>query len=256
MMTPNLVFVATRMEARPLRRALSRLPRDEKHLSRRAPGAAGPYPRWFITGIGPQAARECATRVLHFLSPDSVEDKLRPHVVLVTGLCGGLLPSIAEGTLVAYTHCLSAEPDRPPLTCSEVLPETYVASLAPRGLAIERLAGVTTAKLVASPADKAALASFGAGVVDMESYPIVEAAQEAGLLVAVLRVVSDAVGRGLPDFNPALKPDGGFSPAAAARIALRSPFRTASLVNANQRALRRLERALEAIFSCHAEGGS
>jgi hypothetical protein len=82
----------------------------------------------------------------------------------------------------------------------------------------------------------------------MESYSILEMATAAGIPAAVLRVVSDAVDRDLPDFNPALNDDGSLDGRKALRIALASPLLTARMLLANMRAMRQLGKALEIIL--------
>lgn len=71
----------------------------------------------------------------------------------------------------------------------------------------------------------------------------------AGAPVAVVRVVSDSLDREMPDFNPALKPNGEINRLAAARIAAQSPLRTLRFMALQRRALRELRSALECLLS-------
>jgi hypothetical protein len=82
----------------------------------------------------------------------------------------------------------------------------------------------------------------------MESYSILEIAATAGVPVAVLRVVADSLDRVLPNLNRALDDAGGLDGRKALRVALGSPVRTAKLLAANKRAMRRLTTALEIVL--------
>ncbi len=240
------VFVATRMEAQPLQRAMKRIDLEAQADGRRR--AYANQIRWFITGIGPQAASHCAARVFAPRHENLPLALRQPEVALVTGLCGGISPAFSAKTVIAYTRCLSHTPGSKPLDCSELLTATYIASLRAQGLACHRAVGITVPKIAASIAAKRELAQRGADVLDMESYPIIQAAEAAGVPIAVVRIVSDSVDQAIPDFNPALEPGGTVRRLAAARTAIRSPYLTACLLAANRRALRTLTDVLHALL--------
>lgn len=236
------VFVATRMEARAVERALGHAGRPPGNLA----GAAGEmHVERFITGIGPGPARDRAHTAFERMA---IGQSGLPEIALVTGLCGALSPSAHKSEILIYTHCSSTRPGDRLRVCSGELVERCTARMRTAGLECRRTAGLTTAKIVTSPADKHSLAKTGAEVVDMESYPIVEVAQNAGVQVLVLRVVWDVAEQPIPDFNSALTPGGRVRNLAATRIALRSPILTTRFLKSNHRALRRLRRALQAVF--------
>jgi hypothetical protein len=83
----------------------------------------------------------------------------------------------------------------------------------------------------------------------MESYSIMSVAREAGVQVAVLRVVSDSLDRRLPDLNRALNDSGGLDGRKALGVALRSPVATVRLLSANKRAMQRLAGPLEIVLN-------
>jgi nucleoside phosphorylase len=105
--------------------------------------------------------------------------------------------------------------------------------------------GITSPRIATTSNERAALAEFGAVVVDMESYPILSAAAKAGVPAVVLRVVSDSMDRELPDLNRALNEAGGLDGRKALKVALGSPIKTVKLLAANKRAMQRLTLALE-----------
>jgi hypothetical protein len=82
----------------------------------------------------------------------------------------------------------------------------------------------------------------------MESYSILEAAADAGVPVAILRVVSDSLDRVLPNLNRALNDAGGLDGRGALQVAVGSPVRTLRLLAANKRAMQKLTKALEIIL--------
>ncbi len=236
------IFAATPLEAKPVAKMMARNytgfnPRH-KIAGRIGPDAV----ELFVCGTGPQAAQARARRALE--ASECIPAK--PDAVLVVGLCGALSPRLAEGTVVAYTECLSAQENGKRF--SSHLATKLLTRLAAGGIACVGTVGITSSRIAASKAEKLALAASGAEVVDMESYPILQVAAGA-IPCAVLRAVSDSLDRRLPDFNPALQPDGRISRVAAARIAARSPLRTAQLVVASRRSMRKLVAALAVIFT-------
>jgi hypothetical protein len=77
---PHLLFAASEMEAQSARKITGS---NELVL--------------MICGMGPGNAKAKADAVLG--------TGAKPDAIVVIGLCGGLTPSLAEGTIVAYTEC-------------------------------------------------------------------------------------------------------------------------------------------------------
>jgi nucleoside phosphorylase len=149
---------------------------------------------------------------------------------------------------VTYSECRSTDASAPVLACSDRILDAIVDRLESSAVPCERVVGLTSARIATARSERLALANSGAHVVDMESYPIIEAASTAGVPAAVLRVVADSLDRELPDFNRALDDAGGLDGRKALKVALRSPVRTAQLLAANRRAMQHLTRALEVIL--------
>ena len=70
-----------------------------------------------------------------------------------------------------------------------------------------------------------------------------------GVPAVALRVVADAVDRGLPDFNRALNDAGGLDGRKALKVVLGSPLKTVRLLLANKRAMQHLNKALEIVLA-------
>jgi len=190
-----------------------------------------------ICGMGPGNAKAKADAVL------TTGDK--PDAIVVIGLCGGLTPSLAERTIIAYTECLSSEPGKPSLQCSKAITDSLVTTLLAAKIPCDWEVGITSARIATTRTERDNLAMSGAAVVDMESYPILSAAAKNGIPAVVLRVVSDSIDRELPDLNRALNDAGGLDGRKALKVALGSPIKTAKLLAANKRAIQRLTLALE-----------
>src|SRR5262245_48779605 len=218
-------FAASAMEAQPIRRM-------------GVPGLnstfrCGPNDVVVVMGgMGPLNARMKAD--VAFRPPFSAFAGSKPDAALVIGLCGGLTNSLPENRIVAYTECRSVERDKPTLRCPEKMVEAITGVLKPANILCDRVIGITSPGIATTPAQRATLAQIGATVVDMESYSVLGAAAAAGIPAAVLRVVSDAVDRELPDFNRALDDSGAIDGRKALRVALGSPLRTLKLVTGNR----------------------
>jgi nucleoside phosphorylase len=194
-----------------------------------------------ISGMGPGNARTKAEAVL------GPRDK--PDAIVVVGLCGGLTPSVAEGTIVAYTECRTSEPGKPSLRCSKSVTDTLMTALMAARIPCDWVVGITSARIATTRDERLILAKSGAAVVDMESYSIVSVAAGIGIPAVVLRVVSDSIDRELPDFNNALNEAGGLDGRKALKVALGSPLKTLKLLAANKRAMQRLAPALGVVLT-------
>lgn len=145
--------------------------------------------------------------------------------VVIAGVAGALTPDLCRGDLVAAT---------------EVYDEASGARAGgPGGRQVAAAVGalpapVLTARRIAPHPDarrrlRAAWIPAPA-VVDLETWPLVDAATRAGLPWAVLRAVSDTFGEGLPRYLEACRrADGSVDRAAVARAALARPWTLAAL---------------------------
>ena len=233
------IFAASPMEGEPVRKIAG-----ERHSSPMRCGANDFV--LIFSGMGPVNARSKAEVALGLKTEPSRTSK--PDAVLVIGLCGGLIESLSEGRVVAYTACKSTESAKQVLACSQNIVDSFITLLTSSGMVCDRALGITSSRIATNREERLALAESGAAVVDMESYSILEAAARAGVPAAVLRVVSDSLDRVLPNFNRALKDAGDLDGRKALRVALGSPVRTLKLLAANKRAMQGLTKALEIVL--------
>jgi hypothetical protein len=200
-----LLLVALEQELHSIARALGSAPRGGVVRGR----LAGSEVVALTVGMGGGARRAIADQ--------------RPRVVVSCGFSGGLDAALSPGDLVLATAVRGAGG------------EALVAPEAPRQAAARALDGlrclqgelVCSTAVAASPEDKRALARPGALAVDMESYPVAEAAEESGVPWLALRAIVDPLGSSLPPFTREARRD-YFWPAL--RYALSGPRAAAGLV--------------------------
>lgn len=120
----------------------------------------------------------------------------RPGVVIVAGYCGALDPSLSPGDIVISRMVARAG-------SAELLPDKGLVDAVRNEFHRRKTTFVysrllTTDHAVATTAEKLALWNeFGAAGVDMESYDLVAAAEQAGLPWIGVRVVLDAANTAL-----------------------------------------------------------
>ncbi len=165
-------------------------------------------------------------------------------LVLIAGVCGGLDPSLAAGSVILGRSLLTA--DRP-----EIVPVPAYYDAARR--ALRRAGGsfvaaslLTVERPIGSRADRTdAWNTYGAGGVDMETYALAEVAVRRGVAWLAVRTVVDEAAASLP---AALREwNGDTDDRAIAREALRNPrewLAYAKLALSMRRALSSLARAV------------
>jgi hypothetical protein len=131
------VFAASKMEGQPVEQIAGTNP-EGGSTPRPGPLRSGANELVLIIGgMGPKNARAKAREALGFASfPNEPHPSFgrKPDAVLVIGLCGGLTSSVTENGIVAFTDCLSTEPDKPPQQCSTTVTNSVVELLLSRGI--------------------------------------------------------------------------------------------------------------------------
>lgn len=164
-----------------------------------------------------------------------------PRRALIAGLCGSLAPGLVPGDVLLYA---SVEGEEGAIATDATLTLALATALVGAQSGIR---GLTIDRIATRVADKRALAELsGAHAVDMESYSLVRRLHDAGVTVAVLRIVSDGLGDDLPDLNAALR-DGALDGRALARAMGFQPLRAMRLIAGATRGLRVLRRSVRAI---------
>lgn len=166
--------------------------------------------RVFLCGSGDAAARAMKAR----LARGDV------GLVILAGICGGLDPSLAAGTLILCREVLMQGND--PLVPDPVVTERIRKRLHVRGASFVASRFLTVLAPAASKLEKRDLWNVhGAGGVDMETYQVASACKDAGVAWIAIRAVLDPAGRSLPGAARAWQGEG--DEAAIRREALRRP---------------------------------
>lgn len=136
------------------------------------------------------------------------------------GLAAGLTEGMAAGTLLLPAEILLT--DGSPCPIDPGWREAVLARAAGLRLSQERVA--CAGRVLATPADKRALAERGAAAADMESEAVAVAARRAGLPFLVLRAVADPWNTAVPAAALAgLGEDGALRPGGIVLSLLRKP---------------------------------
>jgi adenosylhomocysteine nucleosidase len=154
--------------------------------TRREADAIAGRARVIVTGTG-----GAADELTHAINEQ------RPGVVIVAGYCGALDPSLRAGDVVISR--MAAQAGSPELLPEKGLIDHVRDEFHRRKSVFVYSRLLTTVHAVASKSDKLALWNeFGAAGVDMETYPLAKAAEDARIPWVAVRVVLDAANTALP----------------------------------------------------------
>lgn len=153
--------------------------------------------------------------------------------VIMIGLAGGLSSTLRVGDAVLYDRCLDARGREMSSGREEIASIASDDQLTARLAQVFRLgnwrcqtgSGVTASRIATTAAEKKRLANayVDALAVDLESYEVLQACAQAGVPAAVARVISDAAGDSIPDFNRAYTAAGRVRPMALAAVMVARP---------------------------------
>lgn len=173
-----------------------------------------------------------------------------PDSVLVFGVCGALVPTYGVGQGVVYGKCGNSQGQWH--TCqpiSEVLDCHKNPKISPQFQNWPTVVALSSDRPLCTVSEKATWAAkTGAAVVDMEGFPLVDFFRRQGIPVAIVRVVSDASDRPIPDLTAAIAADGSLQPLPLLQSFLRQPLPAWHLISGSLRALAVLEKITAQLF--------
>ncbi|MCY7323582.1 MAG: phosphorylase [Phormidesmis sp. CAN_BIN36] len=160
----------------------------------------------------------------------------RPSGVVVMGLCGSLTAKLKVGDRVLYKACLDASGDVS--ECDHALTAQIQHLLED----ISLVRAFTSDRILSSAHEKQQLGqSHQADVVDMEGSAILNLLAQAGVPVAMLRVVSDDINHDLPDLSATISPEGKIRSLPLAIAMMRQPIAALRLIRGSLKGLQTLQ---------------
>jgi hypothetical protein len=164
--------------------------------------------------------------------------------VLVMGLCGSLRDRFQVGDIVLYDECVYETKVQ---QCDRSFTAELYAHLQEK---VSLVKGLTSDRVVCSAKEKLHLGEISkADVVDMEGFATLEFFQQAGVEVAMLRVVSDDSKHDIPDLTSAINSDGSLQPLPLAISMIRQPIAAARLIRGSLGGLKVLEEVTTFLFA-------
>ena len=185
-----------------------------------------------VSGMGPQAARSAAERLID----------AGATALVSWGLAGGLDPDLEAGAVCVPREVIA--PDGSRLCTARSWRESLSSSI-PSGHRVGNDALLTAERPLESPADKsAARRATGACAVDMESSAVAQVAKAHGVPFIAVRVIVDTASDGIPQAVAGASRAGKLRTGRLILGLMGSPLQIASLVRLARRyrvALRSLQ---------------
>jgi adenosylhomocysteine nucleosidase len=188
--------------------------------------------RAVITGMGAQRAQHVARAALDW----------QPDVCIAAGFVGGLNPAYRAGEVLVASNIRDGETQR------SIASDSRLVGLAEESGA-RRIGTLCTSAYAISTVDDKRRLGRTADAVDMESFFILNEAQEREIAGVAIRAVSDAANERLPmDFTQVLDDRGRVRIARLASEIARAPQRIPGLIrlgSASRRGAQRLAKVLD-----------
>lgn len=190
------------------------------------------------------------TRYLEKLQKNKHFSNYQSSNVLLMGLCGSLTPHYNVGDIVLYQSCVYQSP-----VDSQLLEKKTDPNLT--NLLYDKLQGkaslvtaLTSDHIIDSALEKQHLGQlYNTKVVDMEGFAALNILSQAGIAVAMVRVISDDAHQNMPNISSAISPDGTLLPLPLAIGMMRQPIAATRLIRGSLNGLRVLENVTRLLFA-------
>jgi hypothetical protein len=161
-----------------------------------------------------------------------------PQRLLLMGLAGSLSPQLSIGRTILYEECVSTCNNRELLRGDRLLNELLQKKLSTE---IKLVKGLTADRVICSVRDKLDLGNkYGASVVDMEGWTVINILNRQGIALSILRVISDDCQKDLPDLNAVITSEGTLSPLALTLAFIKKPLAAVTLIGGSLQGLKQL----------------
>lgn len=149
--------------------------------------------------------------------------------VLLMGVCGSLSPRYSVGDAVLYRNCIYKSDNNLSIEeCDRAFTDLLSTNIP---YPLSQVSGLTSDRLISLASEKQDLGKFyHTDVVDMEGFPALKILKQAGVAVAILRVVSDDSSENIPDISAAISSDGSLKTLPLAVGMLRQPVAAIRLI--------------------------
>jgi hypothetical protein len=173
----------------------------------------------------------------------------KPTSILVMGLGGSLSSQLAIGHVVLYQACVYHSSGATPVwRCFDGELTTLLHDKLKSGVSLVK--GFTSDRIICSADEKRHLGQlYDTQVIDMEGFAALEVLSQAGVPVAMLRVISDDSRHNLPNLTCALTPEGALQPLPLAIAMIRQPIAATRLIRGAMQGLRVLQNVTMRLFS-------
>jgi Phosphorylase superfamily len=199
-----------------------------------------PLPQILQIPVGGESVRKFLRQWLetnNFTGELTTDNLINAPRVLVMGLCGSLSPELKVGDIVVYENFRQPTNSDILFTNSPFTAELF-QYLSQKTTQIKELKnqvslvmGLTSNSVISTAVEKRSLYEcYGANVVDMEGYAILEVLNEVGFSVATIRIVSDDCFHDIPNLTSAFNPDGSLNVFRLVFAMLRKPMAAIRLI--------------------------
>lgn len=182
-----------------------------------------------------------------------------PRSVLLMGLCGGLSSHYKVGEIVIYSECgylqcpsllqdnvIDTTDKLLGKECDRHLVRLLQDQLKERATVVK---GLTSDRLIGMALRKRELyQQYQRDVVDMEGFTALDILTEAGVQVAMIRVISDEGEQDLPNITSAISSDGSLKPLPLAISMIQKPIAAIRLIQGSLKGLRVLQQLTCQLF--------
>jgi hypothetical protein len=175
-----------------------------------------------------------------------------PKRILLMGLCGSLSPQFQVGDIVIYRDCCYAiDGSQPQIkSCDREFTSQLQKKCGDRAKTVTQL---TSDRLIWSAQEKQRLGKLNkADAIDMEGFAALEVITtiftESTPKIGMIRVVSDACDRDIPNLEGAIDSSGSLQPLPLAIGFLKQPSAAIRLIKDSLTALRVLEQLTTKLF--------
>ncbi len=196
----------------------------------------------------PMGSKPLARYIERYLQTGHFLNYPQPRVLLM-GLCGSLSPDYAIGDIVVYQECVYESKRSTPLwqSCDSELTTLLHHKLKERASLVRAF---TSDRIIFSAEEKRHLGQINnADVVDMEGFAALDVLSQAGVAVAMVRVISDDSHHNMPNLTSALSPDGSLQRLPLAIAMIQQPIAATRLIRGAIHGLRSLQQVTTVLFA-------